>query len=50
MQEPIFKKVSRDERQEECRKKWILNKCCGTIVASTGFGKTRVGLNCIKTV
>lgn len=50
MQEPIFKKVSRDERQEECRKKWILNKCRGTIVASTGFGKTRVGLNCIKTV
>ena len=32
MQEPIFKKVFRDERQEECRKKWILNKCRGTIV------------------
>lgn len=50
MQECTFKKMSRDERQEECRRKWILNKCKGTIVASTGFGKTRVGLNCIKTV
>ena len=50
MQSCAFKKISRDERQEECRKKWILNKCKGTIVASTGFGKTRVGLNCIKTV
>lgn len=50
MQESGFKKVSRDERQEECRRKWILNKCRGTIVASTGFGKTRVGLNCIKTI
>ena len=45
-----FVKVTRDERQEQCRRKWILNKCKGTIVASTGFGKTRVGLNCIKTV
>lgn len=50
MPEYIFKKVTRDERQEECRRKWILNKCKGTIVASTGFGKTRVGLNCIKSV
>lgn len=43
-------KKTRDERQEECRVKWIKNKCRGTIVASTGFGKTRVGINCIKTV
>lgn len=33
-----FVKVTRDERQEQCRRKWILNKCKGTIVASTGFG------------
>lgn len=26
------------------------NRCVGTIVASTGFGKSRIGLNCIKTV
>ena len=50
MQESSFKRTTRDERQEECRVKWIKNKCNGTIVASTGFGKTRVGLNCIKTV
>lgn len=50
MQTSNFRKMSRDERQEECRRNWILNKCKGTIVASTGFGKTRVGINCIKTV
>lgn len=44
----LFTPLTRDERQEECRVKWIKNKCKGTIVASTGFGKTRVGLNCIK--
>lgn len=48
MQQNLFKPITRDERQEECRVKWIKNKCKGTIVASTGFGKTRVGLNCIK--
>ncbi len=42
--------MTRDERQEIARKKWIQNKGCGTVVASTGFGKTRIGLNCIKTV
>lgn len=46
----LFHRITRDERQEECRKKWIQNKCVGTIVASTGFGKSRIGLNCIKTV
>lgn len=43
-------KVSRDERQEESRLKWIKNKCRGTVEACTGFGKTRVALNCIKSV
>lgn len=46
----LFHKITRDERQEECRRKWIKNRCVGTIVASTGFGKSRIGLNCIKTV
>jgi len=46
----LFKAVDRTARQEECRRKWIKNKCCGTIVAATGFGKTRVGLNCAETV
>lgn len=34
----LFKPVDRTTRQEECRKKWIKNKCVGTIVAATGFG------------
>lgn len=46
----LFDPISRDERQEECRKTWIRNKCCGSIVASTGFGKTRVAINCIQGV
>lgn len=50
MQNTTFKKVSRDERQAECLRKWLLSKGKGTIVASTGFGKTRVGINCIKTI
>lgn len=50
MQNSLFKTITRDERQEEARVKWIKNKCRGTLVASTGFGKTRVGLNCIRTI
>lgn len=50
MQESLFKPITRDERQEEARVKWIKNKCKGCVVASTGFGKTRVAINCIKTV
>lgn len=46
----LFKIVSRDERQEEVRQKWIKNKCKGTLVAATGFGKTRIAINCIKTI
>lgn len=41
-------KKTRDERQEEARVKWIKNKCVGTVVAPTGVGKTRIGLNCLK--
>ena len=46
----LFNKISRDERQEIARQTWIKNKCCGTLVASTGFGKTRVAFNCIQSV
>jgi superfamily II DNA or RNA helicase len=46
----LFKPVDRTTRQEECRVKWIKNKCVGTLVAATGFGKTRVGLNCAETI
>lgn len=42
--------MTRDERQEICRVKWIKNKCRGTIEACTGFGKSRVAINCINTI
>ena len=41
-------KTSRDIRQEECVEKWVKAKCRGTLIAATGFGKTRVALMCIK--
>ena len=46
----LFKPITRDERQELCRQAWIKNKCCGTIVAPTGLGKTRIAFNSIKSV
>jgi superfamily II DNA or RNA helicase len=50
MQESLFTNISRDERQEQGRVKWIKNKCRGTIVAATGFGKTRTALKCLRSV
>lgn len=38
----------RTNRQLECVQKWVDNKKRGTILAATGFGKTRVGLQAIK--
>lgn len=35
-------------RQEENVDNWVKNKCCGTILACTGYGKTRVGLIAIR--
>lgn len=46
----LFGFTSRDERQELARRRWIENKCRGTLVFPTGFGKTRIALNCIKSV
>lgn len=40
--------IDRDKRQEECVIKWVNSKCRGTLIAATGFGKTRVALMCIK--
>jgi superfamily II DNA or RNA helicase len=40
--------MTRDERQTEVLKAWIAKQCRGTIVAATGFGKTRVALRAIK--
>ena len=42
--------MTRDERQEICRVKWIKSKCRGTIEACTGFGKSRCAINCINTI
>lgn len=46
----LFAPVTRDERQEQSKRAWLSSKGRGTIVACTGYGKTRVGLNCIKSV
>lgn len=46
----LFTPLTRDERQEESMRKWLQSKGCGTIVACTGYGKTRVATNCIKKV
>jgi superfamily II DNA or RNA helicase len=50
VQESLFKIISRDERQEEGRVKWIKNKCRGSLVYPTGVGKTRTALKCLKSV
>lgn len=50
MQQTLFKTITRDERQEEARVKWIKNKCRGTFEFATGFGKTWSAIKCIKTV
>lgn len=44
----LFTPLTRDERQEESLKKWLLSKGKGTIEGCTGYGKTRVALNAIK--
>lgn len=46
----LFAPVTRDERQEECKRAWLLHKGKGTIEACTGFGKTRCATNCLQAV
>ena len=46
----LFTPVTRDERQEQCKRAWLLHKGRGTIEACTGFGKTRCAINCLKAV
>lgn len=43
----LFTPVTRDERQDESMKKWLQSKGRGTIIACTGYGKTRVATNTI---
>ena len=40
----LFKPLTRTDRQKEALRCWIQNKCKGAIVATTGFGKTRIAL------
>lgn len=44
----LFGNLSRTERQELCVQRWVDNRLRGTILAATGFGKTRIGLLAIK--
>lgn len=44
------KKSSRDLRQEQCVNNWFKTRGKGCIVASTGFGKSRVGLIIIQKI
>lgn len=39
---------TRSIRQKTCVDNWVKNKCIGTVVAATGFGKTNIGLMAIK--
>lgn len=40
--------MTRDERQKQCLAKWLKSGGAATVVACTGFGKTRVALNLIS--
>lgn len=42
--------MTRDERQEIAKVKWIKSKCRGTLVQPTGCGKTTSALKCLKSV
>lgn len=46
----LFAPVTRDERQEESMRKWLQSKGRGTIIACTGYGKTKVAIDCFKKV
>ena len=39
--------MTRTERQKECVKQWLNHSGQATIVAATGFGKTRIGMDII---
>lgn len=46
----LFTSVDRTTRQKQCVKAWFNNKCVGTAVCCTGFGKTRIALMGIKAI
>jgi superfamily II DNA or RNA helicase len=47
MQHDLFEPVSRDERQAQALKAWLQAKGRATIVAGTGFGKTKLAMDAI---
>lgn len=46
----LFTPITRDERQEECVKKWLQSKGHASIVAATGVGKTHIAIKCIQRI
>lgn len=50
MPSTCIKNITRDQRQEAARIKWIKNKCRGTFEFATGFGKTFTAIKCLKSV
>lgn len=40
--------MTRDQRQKGIEDKWVKAKGLGGVEAATGFGKTRIGINCIR--
>ena len=46
----LFTPLTRDERQEESLQKWLKAKGKGTIIACTGYGKTKVAIDAFKKI
>lgn len=46
----LFSPLTRDERQEMGRIRWIDNKCKGTLEYATGVGKTTTAIKCVQSV
>lgn len=44
----LFTPITRDDRQKQCIKSWLKHNGLGTIVACTGFGKTRTAIKAIQ--
>ena len=44
----LFAPITRTERQKMCEKAWIAAKGIGTVVGTTGFGKTRIGTDILQ--
>ena len=45
----LFTPITRDERQDECKRAWLKHKGKGTIEACTGFGCIKILTGYLKT-